>query len=43
MLERVPGTMPLGRTELANVQADRASVEWRRRFAALIGAGDETS
>jgi phenylpropionate dioxygenase-like ring-hydroxylating dioxygenase large terminal subunit len=43
MLELVPGTMPLGRTELVNVQADRASVEWRRRFAAMIGAGDESS
>jgi vanillate O-demethylase monooxygenase subunit len=38
MLELVPGTMPLGRTDLVNVQADRASVEWRRRFTALIGA-----
>jgi phenylpropionate dioxygenase-like ring-hydroxylating dioxygenase large terminal subunit len=41
MLEQVPGTMPLGRTELVNVQADRASVEWRRRFAAMIGAGGD--
>ena len=37
MLEQVPGTMPLGRTGLVNVQADRASVEWRRRLAAMIG------
>lgn len=36
MLERIDGTMPLGRTDLANTQADRASVEWRRRFAALL-------
>jgi vanillate O-demethylase monooxygenase subunit len=39
MLEQLPGTMPLGRTELVNVQADRAAVEWRRRFAAMVGAG----
>jgi phenylpropionate dioxygenase-like ring-hydroxylating dioxygenase large terminal subunit len=37
MLELVPGTMPLERTGLVSVQADRASVEWRRRFAAMIG------
>ncbi len=36
MLEQVSGTLPLGRTGLVNVQADRASVEWRRRFAALV-------
>ncbi len=38
MLERVPGTLPLSRTGVANVQSDKPSVEWRRRFAALIGA-----
>jgi phenylpropionate dioxygenase-like ring-hydroxylating dioxygenase large terminal subunit len=43
MLERVPGTMPLGRTDLVNVQADRASVEWRRRFAALLDVGGDRS
>ena len=43
MLERIRGTLPLGRTELANVQADRCSVEWRRRFAALIGVVDDRS
>ncbi|NNE12882.1 MAG: aromatic ring-hydroxylating dioxygenase subunit alpha [Ilumatobacter sp.] len=36
MLEQLEGTMPLGRTELASVQADRCSVEWRRRFAAMV-------
>jgi phenylpropionate dioxygenase-like ring-hydroxylating dioxygenase large terminal subunit len=36
MLELLRGTMPLGRTELASVQADRCSVEWRRRFAAMV-------
>lgn len=38
MLERVDATMPLGRTDLANVRADRCSVEWRRRFAELVVA-----
>ncbi len=37
MLERIPGTLPLDRVGLANVQSDRPSVEWRRRFAELIG------
>jgi len=36
MLERVPGTLPLDRTDLVNVQADRASVEWRRRLRELL-------
>jgi phenylpropionate dioxygenase-like ring-hydroxylating dioxygenase large terminal subunit len=36
MLERLSGTMPLERTDLVSVQADRCSVEWRRRFAALV-------
>ncbi|MGH1489568.1 MAG: Rieske 2Fe-2S domain-containing protein [Acidimicrobiales bacterium] len=38
MLEQVSGTLPLGRTGLVNVQSDRPSVEWRRRFAEMIGA-----
>ncbi len=37
MLEQLSGTMPLGRTDLVSVQADRCSVEWRRRFAAFVG------
>ncbi len=37
MLERVPGTLPLGRTDLVSVQSDKPSVEWRRRFSELIG------
>jgi phenylpropionate dioxygenase-like ring-hydroxylating dioxygenase large terminal subunit len=37
MLERVPGTLPLGRTDLVSVQSDKPSVEWRRRFAEMIG------
>jgi phenylpropionate dioxygenase-like ring-hydroxylating dioxygenase large terminal subunit len=40
MLEQLAGTMPLERTGLVSVQADRASVEWRRRFAEMVGAGD---
>jgi len=39
MLEGLSGTMPLGRTDLASVQADRCSVEWRRRFAQLVLGG----
>lgn len=38
MLEQVPGTMPLDRTGLVSVQSDKPSVEWRRRFAEMIGA-----
>jgi phenylpropionate dioxygenase-like ring-hydroxylating dioxygenase large terminal subunit len=37
MLEQVPGTLPLSRTGLVNVQSDKPSVEWRRRFAEMIG------
>ena len=37
MLERVPGTLPLSRTGVANVQSDKPSVEWRRRFAEMTG------
>lgn len=36
MLERVPGPLPLGRTDMVSVQADKPSVEWRRRFLALV-------
>jgi phenylpropionate dioxygenase-like ring-hydroxylating dioxygenase large terminal subunit len=43
MLELVPGTLPLGRTGLANVQSDKPSVEWRRRFAEMIGVAGETT
>ena len=38
MLERVHGTLPLGRTETVSVQSDKASVEWRRQFVAFLGA-----
>jgi phenylpropionate dioxygenase-like ring-hydroxylating dioxygenase large terminal subunit len=36
MLEQVPGVLPLDATALVSVQADKASVEWRRRFVALL-------
>ena len=36
MLEQVPGPLPLGRTDLVSVQSDKPSVEWRRRFLALV-------
>jgi phenylpropionate dioxygenase-like ring-hydroxylating dioxygenase large terminal subunit len=36
MLERVPGMLPLDATTLVSVQADRCSVEWRRRLAAYM-------
>jgi len=38
MLEQVSGTLPLGRTGVTNVQSDKPSVEWRRRFAELVGS-----
>ena len=36
MLERVPGVLPLSQTGVVSVQADKGSVEWRRRFAAML-------
>ena len=36
MLERVPGVLPLDPLGTVSVQADRASVEWRRRLAELL-------
>jgi phenylpropionate dioxygenase-like ring-hydroxylating dioxygenase large terminal subunit len=38
MLERVPGVLPLDQTTLVSVQADKCSVEWRRRLTALMSA-----
>jgi len=35
MLERVPGHLPLTASGTVSTQADRASVEWRRRLAAM--------
>lgn len=37
MLEQISGTLPLDRVGLVSVQSDKPSVEWRRRFADLIG------
>ncbi len=39
MLERIPGVLPLSQTGVVSVQADKGSVEWRRRFAALLESG----
>ena len=36
MLERVPGELSLERGELVDVQSDKASLEWRRRYRAMI-------
>lgn len=36
MLERIPGVLPLDQGTTVSVQADRASVEWRRRLAGLL-------
>lgn len=36
MLELVPGVLPIDVTATASVQADKPSVEWRRRFAAIV-------
>ena len=38
MLEQVPGTLPLEQTGLVSVQADKGSVEWRRRFVEFLDA-----
>ncbi len=37
MLQQVPGVLPSENTATVSVQSDRASVEWRRRLAALLG------
>lgn len=36
MLERIPGVLPMDQAATVSVQADRPSVEWRRRLAALL-------
>ncbi len=36
MLEQIPGVLPLDQRATASVQSDRASIEWRRRLAALL-------
>ena len=39
MLERVPGVLPLEQSATVSVQADKASVEWRRQLASLANPG----
>ncbi len=39
MLEQVKGTLPLDATTLVNVQADKASVEWKRQLRELLATG----
>jgi phenylpropionate dioxygenase-like ring-hydroxylating dioxygenase large terminal subunit len=36
MLERIGGVLPLDQAATVSVRSDRLSVEWRRRFAALL-------
>ncbi len=36
MLEQVPGVLPLDQAATVSVQADKPSVEWRRRLAAIV-------
>lgn len=36
MLEQLSGELPLGRGALVDVQSDKASLEWRRRYRELI-------
>ena len=38
MLSRVPGVLPLDQTTVVSVQADKCSVEWRRRLIEMINA-----
>jgi phenylpropionate dioxygenase-like ring-hydroxylating dioxygenase large terminal subunit len=37
MLEQLSGVLPLSQTGVVSVQADKASVEWRRQLAELLG------
>jgi len=39
MLESLPGELALDRGALVDVQSDKASLEWRRRYVRLIGGG----
>lgn len=38
MLETLSGELPLARGQLADVQSDKASLEWRRRYASFVAA-----
>ena len=40
MLERLSGELPLEHGALVDVQSDKASLEWRRRYRALVGPGE---
>ena len=37
MLEQVPGVLPFSRTGVVSTQSDKASLEWRRQLAELLG------
>lgn len=39
MLEQLDGVLPLDKTTLVNAQADKASVEWRRRLHEVMATG----
>ena len=39
MLEQVPGVLPLDQHATVSVRSDKASVEWRRQFAAILASG----
>ena len=38
MLEQVPGVLPMDQHATVSVQSDKASVEWRRQFAAILAS-----
>lgn len=38
MLERIGGVLPLDVSATVSVRADRLSVAWRRRFAAMLAS-----
>ncbi len=39
MLENLTGELPLGHGDLVDVASDKASLEWRRRYRALLESG----
>jgi nitrite reductase/ring-hydroxylating ferredoxin subunit len=41
MLERIGGVLPLDNAATVSVRSDRLSVEWRRRFAALVASSPD--
>ena len=40
MLEKLSGPLPLDNTTLVSVQADKASVEWKRRLRELVSPAE---